>query len=104
MMIADTGIPGVSGGECLPVPGQFYMTLALAGTPQRVSVSLTLNGAELATDSLTLNYRSFFPNGPACGGACQGASAELTISSTIADAGELAESGPSAADAGGQDN
>lgn len=94
---------GVSGGECRPVPGQFTMLLALPGTPQDVSLAVTRDGLPLASDSLTLSYQSFYPNGPSCGGPCRQASTKLTVSAA-GTGGVSSDSGPAPTDAGGQDN
>jgi hypothetical protein len=96
-MMIDAGVAGVSGGECGPVPGQFYMILAIPGLPQDVSVAITRGGVQLASDSLSLSYKSFYPNGASCGGACQQASAVLTVPAQGPDGGGSGDSGPSSA-------
>jgi hypothetical protein len=76
----DAGNPAVTGVQCTPILGQSSLQLGVPGTPANVMLVVTLDGAQLASVSIPLQYSAFFPNGQACGGACQAASATLTVS------------------------
>jgi hypothetical protein len=70
---------GAVGESCRPVPGHFDQTLTLAGTPARVTLSLSRGGQQILVAPVSFTYRDFQPNGPQCGPACHEASAQLTV-------------------------
>ncbi len=78
-MTIDAGDPGVTGVQCTPILGQSSLQLGVSGAPANVTVVVERGGVQLASESVALHYKAFFPNGQACGGACQQASAKFTV-------------------------
>jgi len=78
-MAFDSGISGVAGIQCTPIPGQSSLKLAVPGTAANLTLVLTREGTQLASESVALQYNAYYPNGQACGGACQEASATITV-------------------------
>jgi hypothetical protein len=83
----------VSGGICRPVPGHFFLTLTLDGTPPQVDLTVMRDGNALVDQTVEFMYQDFQPNGPQCGPSCRGASASVTVVSSIVDAGSSEDSG-----------
>jgi hypothetical protein len=83
----------VSGEICTPVPGHFFMTVTLDGTPPQVDLTVMRNGNALVDQTIEFMYQDFQPNGPQCGSSCRGASASVTVGSSIVDAGSSEDSG-----------
>jgi hypothetical protein len=75
------------GEGCTPVPGHFFQTLSLPGTPARVELTLSRDSQVLLETTVNLAYQDFYPNGPECGGSCQEASATVSIGADVGDGG-----------------
>ena len=98
-MTLDAGIPGVTGVQCTPIEGQTSLRLEVPGTPASLMLAVQRGGAPLASKSLDLQYTAFYPNGRACGGACQ----EASVTLTVADAGSPVPASSDGAADGGPD-
>lgn len=68
----------VSSPPCVGI-GQFEQTISVRGMPKRVDVSLKEGADVIAQRTFEPNYRPVFPNGVACGAACEQASELWTL-------------------------
>jgi len=66
--------------ECFdPIPGQFVEQISLRGTPAELRVVQVVDGVALLDQSLMAVYRTVYPNGDACPGACKLATPSFTL-------------------------
>jgi hypothetical protein len=64
---------------CTPIPGKFLTRVTIDGTPGRVDLQLSRDGAPILVETAEPVYADVYPNGPECGGACRQASLEYTL-------------------------
>lgn len=79
---ADCTGPGVQlglSGSMLPAAQQSLSEIALTATPKSVKITVSRDGAELATKSFTPAYTTARPNGPDCEPVCTSASDTLAL-------------------------
>jgi len=69
---------GVS-GSALPASEHGLSDLIFQSTPKQVSVTVSRDGAMLATKDLTPTYKKSQPNGPDCEPICNQASGSLAV-------------------------
>jgi hypothetical protein len=64
---------------CTPIPGKFTGRLAVDGTPARVDLTLSRDGAPVLVETAEPLYEDVYPNGPECDAVCRQASFEYTL-------------------------
>ena len=75
----QTNENGGVASTCQPIPGQFFETIRLVGTPAQVHVWQYVDDVALLDAATAPAYQDYFPNGPACGPPCHQASAVWTL-------------------------
>jgi len=75
----DTMQAGSVSHSCTPIPGKFFETIGLPGTPAQVHVWQYLDDVPILDVAVTPTYQSYTPNGPECGPVCRQASASWTF-------------------------
>ncbi len=65
--------------QCQPIPGELTETISVRGMPSMVRVQQLVGGTAILDQTFTPTYASVYPNGPACGPACQEANAQFSI-------------------------
>jgi hypothetical protein len=80
--------PTANDAACSVTPGaRHFFMLTLPGTPARVEVTLTRDGALLLQERLNLTYATTRPNGPVCPPTCYEGQSWLTVDGESSDAG-----------------
>jgi hypothetical protein len=64
---------------CTPIYGKFLSRVSVQGTPQELTLSLVRDGRTLLDQTVQPAYRTVYPNGPECGGACKQAKFAASI-------------------------
>jgi len=64
---------------CQPIPGQFFETIQLAGTPAQVHAWQYVDDVAVLDAAIAPAYEDNFPNGRQCGAACRQASVAWTL-------------------------
>lgn len=62
---------------CDPIPGKFYESIALPGTPGQVHVWQYVDDTAVLDAAVAPSYQEFAPNGRECGPICRQATASL---------------------------
>jgi hypothetical protein len=70
---------GSASNSCQPIPGQFEISLQVAGNPKRFGVELWRDDQSLASDTRQPQYERTYPNGPDCGEGCSQTGYELSF-------------------------
>ncbi len=73
----DTMMDGAVSHSCEPIPGKFYESIALPGTPGQVHVWQYVDDTAVLDAALAPSYQEFAPNGRECGPICRQATASL---------------------------
>jgi len=73
----DTMMDGAVSHSCEPIPGKFYESIALPGTPGQVHVWQYVDDTAVLDAAVAPSYQEFAPNGRECGPICRQATASL---------------------------
>ncbi|HXU06211.1 MAG TPA: hypothetical protein VN903_34890 [Polyangia bacterium] len=75
----DTTTNGSVSHQCDPIPGKFYETITLEGTPGQVHAWQYVDDVAILDAATAPTYHANAPNGTECGPICQQASVSWTF-------------------------